>query len=1055
MKIRAFRNNMGMIHALRHGVLLVVMLLGVQALAAPYADDQVIYGTNVWKGATSGGDWNDADNWTPLSAGGLTAAELLTKNCVYDFSTLENGAVVTNNTEDLKVSGIITRSSSSQGTITFTGKSALLMGQTEFRILHADTIAVWQLDHPMNWSNKDGAVNILILGSGTFRVQPQSNWQFYLREIQPCHSTTLELGANCNFGLTYVRQWDSSTVRLLADVTIANLNSTDAACRFDLNGKTLNLNGGERRWDNWNYSGQFVGTAGMIVYYGDDNFTVGASPAFTGEFRQYVGNLAFPAGVVFPTTVFPVVNGSSRFAFGSNQTLARISGDGNMGGIEMPDVAGSTLTLTGTGGVHEATTYNARLYGKDVVKTGADYTLTLTGDNCYSGTTTVAAGTLTLQRPISRPGLISCWTFDDPNDLGHDYGPTASHLSFYKIGTGVVTQRFDGVDGSLALGLGVTNVSRSTGCGYARSSAVRNHATEYPLGNDALSVTLWYKPNPGNSAGPGYVFRIGNWGSDGGQFVLWQRGETKMSWHIDNWDTADGEDSPQFACPDLCDGNWHFVGATYSNQTLKVYYDGQCVRTTTTTHPLAMTQYYVVLGNNDGQPNSTGSNHFIHGGYDDVCMWNRALSEEDVAAEYARRPVKDPAALLPKPLCHWTFDDNANIGKDSMGRANLVANPNTTQAVYTEARAGAFGRSLGWCSMALPQANQPADFPVGKASFTVSMRFLQASVSENVDLLRFGATNVVASGTASKYFRLWYLNCPRRLQLTCGSVSPRAFSRTGNYSSRKEGWSHVVVTADNLHGVLRVFRDGVLEATFTNFSVNLDPGDLYLNATKAAPGASVTGSYVDDLRIYDVALDPYQVQALGRSLETGKVGPVIPATSPVTVAAGACLRTGIGEMHTVKSVAGAGEVNVLGRLLVDDWSAFTGTVSGWGQLILGRNGGNVPVAAADNTANVIFEDDVVALSAANRTTPRVRTRGQVKLPATGTLKLVDANARAGSWFGQRLKIAECASYSGPTNTVGWTFDPAVDERDVAGKFFLQDGILYLKTRGEGTVLVFR
>ena len=1041
--------------------LMAITLALVGAMSAAWgalpADEKVVYGTNVWQGATSGGDWNDPANWRPVNAGTRTAADLLSLNCVYDIGALENGAVLTNNTADLKVAGLVTRSMSSQGTITLMGQSALLTGKTMFYINNAQTVVIWKLDHANNWTSKDGQELLLVLGAGTLRVDPPSVWQFYLREIQPCHTTTLELGSKCYLGLTYVRQWNNSTVRLLADITIGHLMCSDSGCKLDLNGHTLYVNCSEHNRDGMAYSGRIfdsTGPVGGVTFSGGDDWTINTAPAYTGPLTLYTGRVHFPAGLTMPATVFPVVNGSNRLIFNSSQTLARISGDGVAGGIQMPDTADSTLTLTGTGGVNEATTYNARLYGRDVVKTGADYQLTLTGDNCHSGATTVAAGTLTLQRPYThRRGLVSCWTFDDPDKPGRDFGPSKSDLTFDHYGDGVVTQRFDGVDNSLALGLGTTGAGKTSGCGRA-STETRTLSSCYPLRNDSLGVMLWYKPDPGNSAGPGYVFRLGNWGSDGGQFVLWQRGEAKMSWNIDNWDMADGDDSPQFDCPGLCDGNWHLLGATYDgvSRALKIYYDGVCVRTTKTTHPLNMANYRVVLGNNDSASNGFGSNHFIHGGYDDVSVWNRVLSPEEIAEEYARRaPVEDPAELLPAPLCHWAFDDASNVGKDSMGRADLVKSPNVSTTPLLSDRTGCYGRSLGWCAMALPEESQPAGFPVSNASFTVSIRIHQANPAENVDLLRIGGTNMTTSGTVD-FLRLWYVNCPRRLQLSCGTVH-RAFSWCGNYSARPGGWSHVVVTVDNAHGVMRIYRDGVQEASYTGFSVNLARGALYLNVTKPN-GTSVTGSYIDDLRIYDTALDQDEVWTLGRSLETGKVGPVIPATSPVTVAAGACLRAD-GAQHAVKSLAGTGEVNVRGRLRVDDWSAFAGTVTGQGKIVLSQNGGTVPLAAASVTANVAFDDDVVALSSAQLATPRVRTTGHVRLPAVGTLKLTDAGARPGSWFGKTFKIAECASFSGATNTVGWTFDPVREEAVPEGTFFLQDGMLCLKTKGGGLVLTVR
>lgn len=116
----------------------VAMVAGFAAAAVP-ADNMTIYGTNVWQGATSGGEWQDAANWRAVNAGDNTAADLLTKNCVYDIGSLEDGAIISNQTADLKIAGLVTRSASSQGNITLAGEKALLTGKTVLGVNHAGT----------------------------------------------------------------------------------------------------------------------------------------------------------------------------------------------------------------------------------------------------------------------------------------------------------------------------------------------------------------------------------------------------------------------------------------------------------------------------------------------------------------------------------------------------------------------------------------------------------------------------------------------------------------------------------------------------------------------------------------------------------------------------------------------------------------------------------------------------------------------------------------------------------------------------------------------------
>ena len=74
-----------------------IIVAALLALGAGMAGavDETIYGTNVWCGASSGGDWSDPANWTAVNST-HNAEELLALNCVYDIRTLADGAQLTN-----------------------------------------------------------------------------------------------------------------------------------------------------------------------------------------------------------------------------------------------------------------------------------------------------------------------------------------------------------------------------------------------------------------------------------------------------------------------------------------------------------------------------------------------------------------------------------------------------------------------------------------------------------------------------------------------------------------------------------------------------------------------------------------------------------------------------------------------------------------------------------------------------------------------------------------------------------------------------------------------
>ena len=151
--------------------------------------------------------------------------------------------------------------------------------------------------------------------------------------------------------------------------------------------------------------------------------------SYAGYFGIVDGLVNFSDGLVAPQTVEMRVDGGGSLAFTASQTLGLLSGEGSSGCIQMPNA--STLTVAGTNAA-AATRFEARISGNaDFVKDGADYSLTLAGDNAWTGSTRVAAGVLGISRCNYRQGLVASWTFDDPLDLGADSGPSGVPLSFF------------------------------------------------------------------------------------------------------------------------------------------------------------------------------------------------------------------------------------------------------------------------------------------------------------------------------------------------------------------------------------------------------------------------------------------------------------------------------------------------------------------------------------------------------------------------------------------------------------------------------------------------
>ena len=1008
---------------MKRNLFVCLAAMGIAALAGFVAEAAPL-GTNVWCGAASGGDWSDPANWTAVNST-YTAEELLALDCAYDIRSLADGAQLTNKINKLRIAGLITKAN--QGTITLLGSDFYLMGAPVLEF-GQNTTVVCKMNHPNDWNNVEGSGKIVLAGAGTLRLEPTSSFSTYLRQLQPCHTMTLVLGSNCWLNLTYLVQWNNSTVRLENNVTVGYLYAGHDECSVDLNGYNLYVCGGEQSVPNlYNYRGTVKGT-GSITHSGGWTGEIYSKLNYTGWLALYTGDFNFHAGSTLAETVRLIADGPGRFIFPDSQTLADYSGSGAVGGVQLPDNA--TLTLTGASGTSK--TSAGRIYGNtDVVKRGAGYEQVFTGDNAYTGSTTVAEGTLTLRRPTCRPGLVAHWTFDNPDDLGRDFGPNGYTLSKVNMTVpGVVTQAVSGVAHRPALEIGPN--AEGHGASYFSVSQL-TRTKGFPTGNDPISVSMWIRPmaSPPDTS---YFFRLGNWGGNGTQLVLWQRSATKLETCIVNWSTSDGPNSPIITCPGLSDGNWHHVAVTYADNTLKMYYDGELKSTKTTTYALALpSSCQMVLGNNDsaGAHNgvaNAGLTHRYYGGIDDVCIWNRVLTDEEVAAEHAmsRPAVADSATVLPEPLCHWAFDDASDLGKDTMGRATLL--PNLSAGSST--RAGSYGRYLTG-SMKLPAADFPENFPTGNASFTVSMRVLPCGPPQTYNLLAWGDTSV-----ATNRFRLYMDNCPRRAYVTCGTQSARPFNWSQNYATERGCWTHIVVVCDTQSKIMRLIRDGKVETTYTGFDANITAQDLYINCNTA--GTANSGHYIDDVRIYDRALTMDETLTLSRSLEKGTVGPVIPDNSDVSVSAGATLKVE-GEGHAVKSLTGAGDLFLNGPTTFDPGIAtnFTGTVRGTGTLRLAS-----PVAAT-----TVYVEIPAGAELAGEALPLVSTSGTLFVPSSGCVTFASRPTM------KRVVIASGAQAESKDGLAGWTTSlmPAAWKTT----FSLEDGVFVVNIVPRGCTLILR
>lgn len=1108
-----------------------VFLLGGMACALPFvvgaagkAGVHVPDGTNVWIGAASGGSWSNETNWRAESPSGLSVKELFARHCVYDLRRLGNGAVLTNDLvcaniygEDSSgpytmVAGILCAGASGDvWTIRQNGGKGLYFCSPCRLEIDGGTL-VWEdwagEMYPYKVPSKYGTGEML------FRRMP-TMWENegYVR------AGTLGFTGGAGTGCYRWKVFDGARLAVHDGTTaIAQILSSPAdgqSAEIDVaTDATLRFNTGFNNYGAKNFFyGDLTGAGTLEISGGGvHRFRKGGDRdtlSFTGTIQPYLGELELGTAEA-PVALNPAakvdVAGAGWLRLFGSQTIAALSGIGCDGGVEIP--AASALIVAGTG-TPSTNVYAGRVAGGDFVKRGAGDTLVLKGASVNTGATRVEAGTLALDRGMSRRNLRAYWNFDDPDDMGADVSADGLlPLAVEKNASVRPSLVEDGVSGR-AVHFGDGQTMTKGGKFYRAGTNNVDVAGVLPRNVMMFTVSFWLRPtrgkcgagtnflkiDRGNSGSvketeDGSTTREPGWDGSGFFFGSVNLDEDKLDegnknagipafqhlcfycgtgWTRGGAYTEGGTEKlfakrvaiAKFDSPDyLLDGAWHHVVGTYSNRIIRIYVDGVLKDERTRDYDLSLTENpYVQIGNYAGD---TG--HTYSGDLDEIQWLAEAWSEADVQAEYAAR---NPAAFrrgLPTPVAHWTFDEpNAARYADVTGNGfDLVsASTNGTAVVghETVAYTGGSGLTGGAAWINTPSAylklkdgvDMTSVLPVG-SSFTIVLR---CGWPGDAPFFMFG------DGTAEHSVRLGDEGCPRVQYWMVGDSKGISMNDCGTYGSGnnlpQSAYCLNALVYDAPRKTLRLYRDGRLVRMVESKSFSINPTSLQWGYVG---GRCFKNLRLDDLRIYNEALSSEEVACVARSVRYGGTDapyadrPILSADSPVTVAAGATLAARGAAVHGVKSLAGAGTVKVAGAAAFHaaDYTDFTGSIVGTGRLLV-EPGQTIPLAAEQITADVGFQDNVVVVSSANVATPCVRTAGRVVLPTAGVLKLAGATT-AGGFLGKRFLLAECATADYPSDTSAWTFEPSRDEMP-ALTFEFANGRLYAKVGGGGTLLIVR
>ena len=695
------------------------------------------------------------------------------------------------------------------------------------------------------------------------------------------------------------------------------------------------------------YDGKQVDTFTSDIYYPPNmNFYVGSihggwvsngENPYTGLLDDFlIGSYELPAesikklvddGLAATISAGSVeAKSAGEVAFAKkNANLARLSGNALAGGVTL-QAEGTTLTVGADGTVGDDL-FKGKIGGADaaLVKEGSDYALELSGPAAAVTNVTVKDGTLTLRRPLARKGLVVWYPFDENRDLGLDAGP--ARLPLFKEGAGMLSTVAGGVSGSALKFPGGTYIH--SGTEFAPPS--------FPRGAAPYTISVWIRPTAEACAG---TVPICCWGAKGtNRRLSMLRFNSTSSIVFTNWGADD--DACATGLDSLCDGGWHHVVATYDGSTKKLYFDGV---------EKAASKGNITLNVGAGSSIQLGhcsvgsrANQYYAGDMDEFMVLDYAWSADEVAEEYARRPAAAVAAesLMPAPVAHWTFDDEANPGADSSANGLTLTKSGEVTLEAGEAicgKAARFSSASGFFKL----DEFPSAIPSSSNAVTFIVRYRPDKTQDGTyypSIVMWGDTTGWKEGKLVKIST--EKETPASIRLTIGgqNYSPDGFYRTDMGTERSRWITMAFVCSPKIDeagkSCVKLYVDGEY--------VEQRESGVDVTAKEFSIGSNYVGTQnfyglIDDVQIYDSALSTGQIRLIAEGLESmkGSVGEahahtaVLSSAPDVAVAADATLRVASNEAIAALSGAGTVEVSPLASLTVRDMRGFSGRLTGYG-----------------------------------------------------------------------------------------------------------------------------
>jgi len=440
-------------------------------------------------------------------------------------------------------------------------------------------------------------------------------------------------------------------------------------------------------------------------------------------------------------------------------------------------------------------------------------------------------------KPVFQAGLVGYWNFQEGAGInvydktGYDndgtWAGTGSHWANGKIGEG---GNFNGSNDYVNVG----------------------NPAELQLGNTG-TLSLWLKFSSNNA--PNGVISKNEGVGDTNGYMIWVGSESPGNVIIGEICNGSSNNRIQNSVS-LNDNNWHHIVFAWDGSFLYLYIDGVSAAT-----PVAQT-LTPVSNVYDLHIGKISSSVYYYGGkIDEVRIYNRALSADEVQRVYKLSQPKFLAAPRNGLVGYWSFEEGIGTKvHDYSGNGNH-GTWNGSGSHWADGKFGKGGNFNG--SGDYVAMGDVLNFGTGDFTITAWIKHVQSATFPYWEGIvdKCWSTNWSFYGTREGY----------------SSIPCIGFAIAGNYSTERSGatpvtdgkWHHVAVVADR-DNVATFYVDGKVDGDTFNISgsssVNLSSGSGYTVRLGMQDCNNMywNGS-IDEVRTYNRALETSEITALYNS----------------------------------------------------------------------------------------------------------------------------------------------------------------------------------------------